>query len=443
MKKILLTILSILLILSGCGGNSGGLEKEVSESLSAVEPNRIGIYTIGDENAGPESLKDCTLVYQNEFNRGQDAAIQYLRDVYRWNEFAKEEKATVYQAIKDFSESHDGKALVLDKAYVDTLQNNSKTSELVKDLKLVWEYDDVNAYDFSLVNNPFQVYIIGSDDRAYELNDYSRYDTDILLTVNPKTKQVLVLSVPRDAYVKNYAYDEQRDKLDYTGNSGLDNAKKAINEYFGQDISLYILTNFYEFMDMIDAMGGIDIYNPYTFKLDNARGEAFNVGRLNISTFYEGDYHLNGIEALAYARERFTLYDWAGSPVGKYNGDMARNMHHLILMEGIINKLVSLDTLVNYESLMEQIKNCFHTNISFSQMYALAIMQFTEHPDWNIVYQHIYAEYVSDICASEPDLGPLTVGLLDENDVEYVKDLMKKVMDGETITQEPIPSELY
>ncbi|MBQ1522405.1 MAG: hypothetical protein IIZ74_06545, partial [Erysipelotrichaceae bacterium] len=145
----------------------------------------------------------------------------------------------------------------------------------------------------------------------------------------------------------------------------------------------------------------------------------------------------------AYARERYTLYEYAGAPVGKYNGDMARNMHALILMKGIINKLVSLETLANYESLMEQIKNCFHTNVSFSQMYALAIMQFTEKPDWNIVYQHLYAEYVSDICASEPDLGPLTVGLIDENDLAYVKELMAKVMAGETITQEPIPSELY
>ena len=105
--------------------------------------------------------------------------------------------------------------------------------------------------------------------------------------------------------------------------------------------------------------------------------------------------------------------------------------------------MISLETLANYENLMEQIKNCFHTNISFSQMYALAIMQFTEHPDWNIVYQHIFDEYVSDICASEPELGPLTVGIPDENDLAYVIDLMNKVMAGETITQEPIPSENY
>lgn len=442
MKKILLVILSGLLLLSGCSGNSGDLEKEVSESLSSIEPKRVGIYVLNDNDVNPESLKDYTLVYQNELNRGQDAAIQYLSDVYRWSGLAKEEKATVYQAIKDFSESHDGKALVLDTAYVDALQNNSKTSELVKDLKLVWEYDEVNAYDFSLVNNPFQVYIIGSDDRAPELNDYSHYDVDIILTVNPQTKQVLVLSVPRDTYVINYAHGEGRDKLDYTGNAGLDNAKKAINEYFDQDISLYILTNFTEFQKMIDAMGGLDFYNPYTFKLDNGIGGGVEYYG-NIYTFYEGNQHVNGAEALAYARERYTLYDWAGAPVGKYNGDMARNMHALILMEAIIDKLVSLDTLLHYESLMEQIKNCFHTNISFSQMYALAIMQFTEHPDWNIVYQHIYAEYVSDVCASEPELGPLTVGLLDENDVEYVKGLMKKVMDGETITQESIPSENY
>lgn len=443
MKKIIVTLLSILLLLSGCGGNTNNIEKEVSELLSSIEPSRIGIYVLDEKEVTADSLKDYTLVYQNELSKGQDAAIQYLSDVHRWGELQKEEKSSVYQAVKEYVESHDSRALVMDEAYIEALQNNEKTSELVKGLKLVWEYDEVNAYDFSLVNNPFQVYIIGSDDRAPELNDYSHYDVDILLTVNPKTKQVLVLSVPRDTYVKNYAHNEERDKLDYTGIAGLDNAKKAINEYFDQEISLYILTNFYEFMDMIDAMGGIDIYNPYTFKLDNARGEAFNVGRLKITTFYEGDYHLNGIEALAYARERFTLYEYLGAPVGKYNGDMARNMHHLILMKGIINKLISLETIVNYESLMEQIKNCFHTNISFSQMYALAIMQFTEHPDWNVVYQHLYADYVHDVCASEPDLGPLTVGLLDENDVEYVKELMNKVMAGETITQEPIPSENY
>lgn len=441
MNKIMILLLSVLMLLSGCSGNPDNTEKEVSNLFSSIEPNRIGIYVINDE-ISPDSLKDYTLLYQTEFTKGQDAAIQYLSDVHRWGSLTKEEKATAYQAFKDFAEDHEKKALVMDTAYVDALKDNEKTNELVKDFKLVWEYDEVSSYDFSLVNNPFQIYIIGVDDRAPELNDYSHYDVDILLTVNPNTKQVLVLSVPRDAYVKNYAYEENRDKLDYTGKDGLDNAKMAINEYFDLDISLYVLTNFAEFQKMIDAMGGLDFYNPYTFKLDNGIGGGI-LYYGNIYTFYEGDYHVNGAEALAYARERYTLYEYLGAPVGKYNGDMARNMHALILMKAIIKKLVSLETLVNYEKLMEQIKNCFHTNISFSQMYALAIMQFTEHPDWNIVYQHIYADYVHDICASEPESGPLTVGLLDENDVEYVKGLMNKVMAGETITQEPIPSELY
>ena len=437
----MILLLSILMLLSGCGGSPDNTEKEITDLIGSIEPKRIGIYVL-DENVSTDALKDYTLICQTEFTKGQDAAIQYLSDVNRWGTLAKEEKSTVYQAVKEFVENHERRALVMDAAYVDALKNNEKAKEFVKDLKLVWEYDDINAYDFSLVNNPFQMYIFGSDDRAPEINENSHYDVDIILTVNPKTKQVLVLSVPRDAYVKNFANDEKRDKLDYTGIAGMDNAKKAINDYFDLDISLYVLTNFTEFQKMIDAMGGLDFYNPYTFKLDNGIGGGVPYYG-NIRTFYEGNQHVNGAEALAYARERYTLYEYLGAPVGKYNGDMARNMHALILMKAIIKKLVSLETLVNYENLMEQIKNCFHTNISFSQMYALAIMQFTEHPEWNIVYQHIYAEYVHDVCASEPDLGPLTVGLLDENDVEYVKDLMNKVMNGETITQEPIPSELY
>lgn len=441
MRRIIILLLSVLMLLSGCGGSSDNTEKEITDLIGSIEPKKIGIYVI-DDNVSPDTLKNYTLLYQTEFTKGQDAAIQYLSDVNRWDALAKEEKPTIYQAVKDFIENHEGKALVMDEAYVEALQGNDVSSKYTKDLKLVWEYDEINSYDFSLVNNPFQIYIIGSDDRAPEINDYSHYDVNILLTVNPKTKQVLVLSVPRDAYAKNFALEEKRDKLDYTGIAGLDNAKKAINDLFGTDISLYVLTNFTEFQNMINAMGGLDFYNPYTFKLENGiGGGVWYYG--NIKTFYEGEQHVNGAEALAYARERYTLYEYLGAPVGKYNGDMARNMHHLILMKAIIKKLVSLETLVNYESLMEQIKNCFHTNISFSQMYALAIMQFTEQPDWNVVYQHMYAEYVSDICASEPDLGPLTVGMLDENDVAYVKDLMNKVMNGETITQEPIPSELY
>ena len=400
------------------------------------------VILINNEELKLEDLKDYSFVYQKEYDKGQEAAIQYVLDVNRWNGITTDEKQTVYQALKDYVETPDHKALVMNKSYIETLANNEYTSEFVKDLKLVWEYDDVNAYDFSLVNNPFQIYIVGSDDRGSAINENSRYDVDMILTVNPNTKQVLLLSIPRDAYVKNYAYDEVLDKLDLTGKSGLDNARRTVNDKFKQNISLYILTNFVEFQKMIDVMGGLDIYNPYTFKLDNGIGGGVPYYG-NVRVFYEGDYHVSGAEALAYARERYTLYDWAGSPVGKYNGDMARNMHHLILMKGIIKKLISLETLVNYEALMEQIKDCFHTNISFSQMYALAIMQFVEKPEWNIVYQHIYAEYVSDYCASDPDSGLLTVGLLDENDVNYVIDLMNRVMAGEIIIQEPIPSELY
>ncbi len=435
MKKTIVILFALLILLTGCGSKTDP-EETLSAFLTDIEPTRMGVYVTGDKKDLSE-IKEYIFVCQDEFARGQDAAMQYLKDINRWNELNLDKKATAYQALADFAENSENKALIFNEAYIDALKGDEKLKEYVNEFQLIWEYDEVSAYDFSLADNPFQVYIIGSDDRAHEINEYSRYDADMVLTVNPVTKQVLIVSIPRDAHVKNIAYDGQLDKLNLTGISGLDVALAAVNDKFNQNISLYIMTNFDGFIEMIDEMGGIDVYNPYRFSTVHGHNEVVNY------TFNEGEIHLNGSKALAFGRERQTLYEYAGAPVGKYNGDMARNRHHLILMKGIIDKMISLESVLNYKTLMEKIQDCFHTNISPSQMYALALMQFIEKPEWNIVTQYVYADYVSDIAVTWADLGLLTCGKLDDNDVSYVSDLMNKVMAGEIISQEPIPSESY
>ena len=195
----------------------------------------------------------------------------------------------------------------------------------------------------------------------------------------------------------------------------------GLSDVFGMNIKLYVLSNFAEFIKLVDILGGLDFYNPYTFVLDNG----------GVGTFYEGNIHINGEQALGYARERYSLSD----------GDLDRCKHNVILLRAIMDKMMKLENLVKFNDIMEQIKNCFLTNISLKQMYGLAVLEYSEKPEWNIVSYRIDADYSLRDTATYSNQGKLMTADLYQPDVDYCIAEMNKVMNGEIITQGTLPSE--
>src|SRR5699024_3873057 len=103
----------------------------------------------------------------------------------------------------------------------------------------------------------------------------------MIVTVNPNTKQILLTSIPRDYYIPFNVLGGERDKLTHSGLYGVEETKGNVENYFGVNIDYYVRVNFTSLIDIVDAIGGIEVDNPRAF------GE-----------FSQGTIHLNGTQAL-------------------------------------------------------------------------------------------------------------------------------------------------
>lgn len=204
-------------------------------------------------------------------------------------------KDTVYDAIKAF---YNGEAdvLVLNDAFVSALKtikafkNFEKDTIVLSSLKFGEEEVQETAAPVNQ-QNPFVVYVAGNDTRANGLTTVGRTDVNMIMAVNPASRQILLVSIPRDYYIENPGLENGIDKLTHLGNQGIRNTLDGINQKFGLNITDYLTTNFTHFEALVDALGGVTIDNPYAFDGDNSGDYHFDAGMIT----------LNGEQALAWA----------------------------------------------------------------------------------------------------------------------------------------------
>jgi LCP family protein required for cell wall assembly len=263
------------------------------------------------------------------------------------------------------------------------------------------------------------VFIAGSDSRASELTLYTRTDVDMLMTVDPVNKQILLISMPRDWYVKNPALGNGYDKLTHLGNNGIQNTVDGLNQEYDFDyIKNYLEVNFVTFSNIISAVGGIEIDNPYEFT--DEQGD----------TFAQGNVYLNSTTALNYVRDRHTLA----------NGDYGRNEHQAIVLQAIIQKMISKEVITNFNSLLENLQGNFLTNISSDDIYSLAAMQLNDGGNWKFISYHLGGVGDHNTTASMGSME-LYVSYPIEAQIKFAKEQMSEVMNGKAIEQQTLPAE--
>ncbi|MGM9889858.1 MAG: LCP family protein, partial [Floccifex porci] len=161
--------------------------------------------------------------------------------------------------------------------------------------------DSINDVDVTSV--PFTVMISGNDSYG-QFNENSRSDMNMLVTVNPNTGTVLMTSIPRDYYVpiagltNGYDDAELEDKLTHSGLYGIETTQKTIENLLDVDINYYIRVNFSSLINLVDAIGGIDVYVEEGLAVDAFYADT------TLGGVSEGWNHLDGQRALAFARER-------------------------------------------------------------------------------------------------------------------------------------------
>jgi LCP family protein required for cell wall assembly len=179
----------------------------------------------------------------------------------------------------------------------------------------------INAEVAAANGAPFTILVIGSDSRVGESSQAfgsasvvtgQRSDVVQLWRVTPSTKQIQIISIPRDTVVSMLPPDNSQfgtyNRINSSFNSGADQLVKTITANFGIPINHVVQVDFAGFQDAVNALGGIYLDFPYPAK-DSYSG-------LNITT--PGCQLLNGAQALAVARARH--YEYYSDGYWQYDG---------------------------------------------------------------------------------------------------------------------------
>lgn len=330
------------------------------------------------------------------------------------------DKNALSDAVQAFYNNHTD-ILIMSEALAGTISDMQGFENFETDTKILYSFDrpiDASASDTVVVDmtrKPFTIFF-GGNDTTGALSLEGRTDVNMTVTVNPNTHQIIISNLPRDSWVKNPYYNDKRDKLTHLGLAGIDNTLKGLGNIYGIEIPNYMIVNFDTFMVIIQALKGVTIDNPYAFTAIDGQ------------YFPEGTIGLDGAGALMYVRERQNLPD----------GDFGRNMHQQIVMRAIIEKICSPDIMMQINSIIDGMNGMFLTNISMNSIWALVNKQLDEGIEWNIVNYHVGGETGMEICASATGQY-LSVVYPYDNQIEFVRNEIQKVMDGETITQEELP----
>lgn len=254
------------------------------------------------------------------------------------------------------------------------------------------------------VGEPFNVYISGIDvDGPIATN--SRSDVNIIMTVNPNTKKILLTTTPRDYYVQIPDISgEQRDKLTHAGIYGVDASMRTLEQLYGIDISYYARVNFSSLVKIVDTLGGVDVESDFEF---TAGGYQFK----------KGMNHLDGKQALAFSRERYSFED----------GDNQRGKDQEKVLTAILNKAMSPAILSNASALIADVSDSVQTNMTQEEMAKFIKMQLNDGASWTIESQAASGNGDTQACYSSGD-QPLYVMWPDEAVVQSISAKMNEIL---------------
>lgn len=416
-QSIICSVLSITLIVSSIGIEV--YKDKIKNIFTNTENITLYVYVLNDSSI--ETVDDLgnTVMGLSAFTNeeAQNSAFIDL-DTYLGKYELGDISTVTYSGISKIVNS-------LYNSEVSSIMLQSNMVELIKEIE---SFSDFESKTRLIYESTHKVTIKGSDS-DFKIKDITKdpfifaiggqdingnFDVDMVVTVNPLTKQVLIVTVPRDAYSPLNGDINKMDKLSYSGQLGLDVWYKTLQLFFDYDFNYYAVAEFSTVVDLVDSLGGIDIYNPYSFSYTT-----------KIAYFPEGDIHLDGRNALLYARERQSLE----------HGDLSRNEHQSIVLKAIIKKITSPAILSKANDLLETLEGEIKTSFPLDYIYSLIKMQLDDNASWNIKTYNVQADlfYTYSYMIGH-EYGPNYAMMdLHKDSLKEANNLIKCVLDGDII----------
>lgn len=196
-------------------------------------------------------------------------------------------------------------------------------------------------------HDPISILLVGVDKRK---GDSGRTDSMIVATVNPEKNTTTLVSIPRDTKTKIVSStDSNKNKITKINAAyaygGIEMTIDTVENFLNVPIDYYVQVNMEGFKDIVNAVGGIDVDNKYAFELDGVRLKT-------------GEQHLNGLQALEYARMRHQ------DP----RGDFGRQDRQREVISKVIHKGASISSLTNYNDILKALEDNIETNLTMDDI---------------------------------------------------------------------------
>ena len=434
-SRVVLTILNIAMLCVFSVGNFylyktndtlqvvTAQKKEVKNTVSLLVKNDSEIQSIHDLNEKAigklnsiDALGTTKMITHLQEQFGVDTESLLPFQVNSYDSVEKEVEALYNNEVQ---------AIILNESYrtnVLEYEPYANFNNEVRSIDEVVYYTKVDNEAMAvpeITKNAFNILISGNDTYG-DVGELSRSDVNMVVTVNPQTRTVLLTSIPRDCYVE-FVCDEQdaclagaSDKITHTGLHGINTTKKTVENLLGITVNYTFRANFSSVMEIVDAIGGIDVEIP-----EGMAVETFYANN-TLEGVHEGMNHLQGERALAFARERYAYID----------GDNQRVRNQQTVLKAIFAKATSPEIIVNYSSLLDAFQGAFDTTLSQDEITTLIKYQIQENPQWKFESYQLTGEGAQLL---SPELGQTAyVTVVDPYSITLAHDKIEAVLQGES-----------
>jgi LCP family protein required for cell wall assembly len=187
--------------------------------------------------------------------------------------------------------------------------------------------------------------MLGTDSKS---SDKGRTDTIIVLTVNPNTNSVKMLSIPRDTRTEIIGKGKE-DKINHAhAFGGIEMAMDTVENFLDIPIDYYMKVNMEGFKDIVDAVGGVTVNNTLDFTYQKVH-------------FPVGEITLNGEEALVFSRMR------KQDP----RGDFGRNDRQRQVVEAVIQEAAQISSVARVGDMLSAVGNSVRTDLTLDDMWSI------------------------------------------------------------------------
>jgi len=363
-KSVVITSFIAMLLAAVCAIAGLSINK-IYGSIAKLNDNKMILYTTNLIVMEKNEFKDDKSFKVGMINNETDVEGYILPTEFIEKEnfkFTVEKYDTYFEMLeKLYNGEIDG--IFVTSNYVIIYEGYEAYQNIAKDVKVVKEYSKEMENQETIegsgsVTEPFTILLMGVDSTSDKLNANAAFngDTLMLITFNPHTLNATVFSIPRDTFVP-IACIRSSSKINSSAAYGNKCIIDTVQNFTGIKIDYYVKVNFKGVVDMVNALGGIDITVPEKVDFCEQNSKR-SFAPKDLQCIKSGYQHMDGEKALAFARHRKSYP----------TGDFQRVQMQQLVVEAMANRVKTLTSVNDFYRVLDAVSSNIATNMTTKEM---------------------------------------------------------------------------